>query len=48
MTRRVYKSDLEVRRDRGRPYFGWLEGVESAPKAKIVELRDEKANWMKR
>ena len=46
LTRILYKSALKVRSDGGKPYFSWLEGVESARKAKLVELRDAKANWM--
>ena len=47
LTRIVYKSYLEISRDRERLYFGWLEGYESARNAKPVELRNAKANWMK-
>ena len=47
LRRRLYKSGVEISRDRGMPYFFWLDGVESVRKAKHVELGNAKSNWMK-
>ena len=40
LTKRVHDSELEGRRERGRPCTMWLDGVKNACNATSLELRD--------
>ena len=42
LAKRVYKSDVEGRRDKCRPCTRWLDGVEKARSVSSLELSDAK------
>ena len=48
LTQIVYKTDVERRRDRGRPCKSWLDGVKKECSARSLELSDAKVMCMNR
>jgi len=48
LTKRVYELDLEGRRDRGRLWARWLDGVKKVCDAVSLELRDPMVKCMDR